>query len=118
MQNQSAEQVLLNHNRSTRPVRARHPTRLDTDLVVTATPKGHTVCLCPVPTPGLRLSKYQVLTEDSQAFPYGLKNAAFEYVYRTSHLFMGPMERDHVLDLYFIDIPRPPPRNAINMVGI
>jgi hypothetical protein len=40
IQNQSTEQVLPNHNRSTRPVWARRPTRLDTDLVVTATPKG------------------------------------------------------------------------------
>jgi hypothetical protein len=72
----------------------------------------------PVPTPSLRLSKYQVLTKDSQAFLYGMKNAASEYVYRTSHLFMGPTKRDHVLDLYFLDIPRPPPSNAINMVGI
>jgi hypothetical protein len=53
-----------------------------------------------------------------QAFPYGLKNAASEYAYRTPHLFMGPMEQGHVLDLYFLDIPRPPPGNAINMVSI
>jgi hypothetical protein len=72
--------------------------------VVTATPKGHTVRLRPVPTPGLRLSEYQVPTKDCQVFPYGLENAAFEYVYRTPHLFMGPTERDHVLDLYFLDI--------------
>jgi hypothetical protein len=64
IQNQSIKPVLLNHNRSTRPVRARRPTRLDTDLVVTATPKGRTVRLRPVPTPGLRLSEYQVPTDD------------------------------------------------------
>jgi hypothetical protein len=64
-QNQSTEQVLLHHNRSTRPVRVRRPTWLDIDLVVTATPKGRTVRLRPVPTPGLRLSEYQALTEDS-----------------------------------------------------
>jgi hypothetical protein len=28
------------------------------------------------------------------------------------------MERDHASDLYFLDILRPPPGNAINMVGI
>jgi hypothetical protein len=28
------------------------------------------------------------------------------------------MECDHVLDLYFLDIPRPPPGNAVNMVDI
>jgi hypothetical protein len=64
IQNQSIEQVLLHHNRSTLPVRVHRPTRLDTDLVVTATPKGRTVRLHSVPTPGLRLSEYQSLTED------------------------------------------------------
>jgi hypothetical protein len=28
------------------------------------------------------------------------------------------MERDHVSDLYFLDIRRPPLGNAVNMVGI
>jgi hypothetical protein len=28
------------------------------------------------------------------------------------------MERDHVSDLYFLDISRPPPGNAVNMVDI
>jgi hypothetical protein len=118
IQNQSTEQVQLHHNRSTRLVRTRRPTWLDIDLVVTATPQGHTVRLRPVPTLGLRLSEYQVLTEDRQTLPYGLKNAASEYTYRTPHLFMGLMERDHVSDLYFQDIPRPPPGNVVNMVGI
>jgi hypothetical protein len=86
--------------------------------VVTTTPKGRTVRLRPVPTPGLRLSEYQVPMEDCEALPYGLKNAAFEYAYRTPYLFMGPMERDRVSDLYFLDIPRPSPGNAVNMVGI
>jgi hypothetical protein len=31
---------------------------------------------------------------------------------------MDPMKRDHVLDLYFLDIPQPPPSNAVNMVDI
>jgi hypothetical protein len=118
IQNQSIKQILLHHNRSTRPVRVYRPTRLDTDLVVTATPKGQTIRLHPVPTPSLMLSEYQVLTEDCQALPYGLKNAASEYAYHTPHLFMGPTERDHVLDLYFLDIPRPSLGNAVNMVNI
>jgi hypothetical protein len=70
IQNQSTKQV-LNHNMSTRPVRTHRPTWLDIDLVVTSTPKGCMVRLRLVPTPSLRLSKYQVLTEDCQAFPYG-----------------------------------------------
>jgi hypothetical protein len=90
IQDQSTEQVLLHHNRSTRPVRVRRLTWLDTDLVVIATPKGCMVCLLPFPTPDLRLSKYQVPTEDCQALLYGLKNAASEYAYRTPHLLMGP----------------------------
>jgi hypothetical protein len=31
---------------------------------------------------------------------------------------MGPMERDHVLDLRFLDIPRPSLGNAVNMVRL
>jgi hypothetical protein len=31
---------------------------------------------------------------------------------------MGPTERDHASDLHFLDILRPPPGNAANMVGI
>jgi hypothetical protein len=73
IQNQSTKQVPLHRNRSTRPVRARRLTRLDTDLVVTATLEGRTVCLRPVPTPGLRLYEYQAPMEDCQALPYGLK---------------------------------------------
>jgi hypothetical protein len=71
-----------------------------------------------VPTPSLRLSEYQVPIEDCQGFPYGLKNAASEYAYRTPHLFMGPIERDHISDLYFLDLPRPSLGNTVNMVGI
>jgi hypothetical protein len=56
--------------------------------------------------------------EGCQAFPYDLKNVASEYAYRTPHLFMGPTEQGHVSDLYFLDIPRPPPGNTVNMVGI
>jgi hypothetical protein len=37
--------------------------------------------------------------EDRQALLYGLKNTAFEYAYRTPHLFVDPMERDHVSNL-------------------
>jgi hypothetical protein len=68
--------------------------------------------------PGLRLSEYQVFIEDHQALPYDMKNAASKYTYRTPHLFVGPMEHDRVLDLYFLDIPQPPPGNAINKVDI
>jgi hypothetical protein len=118
IQNQSTEKVLLHHNRSTRSVQVHRPTRLDIDLVVTATLKRRMVRLRPVPTPGLRLSEYQVSMEDCQALPYDLKNAASKYAHHTPHLFMGPMERDRVLDLYFLVISRPSLGNAVNMVGI
>jgi hypothetical protein len=71
-----------------------------------------------VPTPGFRPSEYQVLTKDRQALPYGLKKAASEYAYRTLYLFVDPMKRDHVSNLYFLDIPQPPPGNVVNMVDI
>jgi hypothetical protein len=76
IQNQSTKQIPTHHNRSTRPARACHPAWLDTDLVVTTTPDGRTVRLCPVPATGLRLSKHQTLTEHRRAFPHGLANAA------------------------------------------
>jgi hypothetical protein len=56
--------------------------------------------------------------EDCQALPYGLKNTASEYAFRTPHLFMGSMERDRVLDLCFLDMPRPSAGNAVNMVSV
>jgi hypothetical protein len=86
--------------------------------VVTATPEGRTVRLRPVPTPSLRLYEYQAPTEDCQALPYDLKNAASKYAYRTPHLFTGSMERDRVSDLSFPDIPRPLPGNTVNMVSV
>jgi hypothetical protein len=117
-ENQSTKQVPLHHNGSTRPVRARRLTWLDTDLVVTTTLEGHMVRLRPVPTPGLRLYEYQALMEDCQTLPYGLKNTASEYAYHTPHLFTGPMECDRVSDLCFLDMPRPSPGNAVNMVRV
>jgi hypothetical protein len=31
---------------------------------------------------------------------------------------MGPTERDHVSNLYLLDIPRPSPGNVVNMVRV
>jgi hypothetical protein len=116
IRDQSTEQVATRHNRSTQPVRARHPAWLDTDLVDTATPKGRTVRLCPVPATGLRLFEHQTLTEDRRAFPHGLANAASQYAYHIPHLFMDPTEQDHALDLCILDIRRPLLGNAVNIV--
>lgn len=40
------------------------------------------------------------------AFPFGLANVASTYVDHVPHLFMDPIERDHVSDLYLIDLPK------------
>jgi hypothetical protein len=47
------------------------------------------------------------MAHSSNTYPYGLVNAASEYTTRIPHLFMDPTERDHVLDLYLIDLPEP-----------
>lgn len=56
--------------------------------------------------------------EDPRAFPYGLANSASEYVHHIPHLFMDPMERDHVSDLHILDLPQPPSHHIVNMVVI
>jgi hypothetical protein len=118
IRDQSTEQVATHHNRSTRPDRARHLAWFDTDLVVTATPKGRTVRLCPVSATGLRLSEHQIPKEDRRVSPHSLANTASQHAYHIPHLFMDPTEQDHVLDLCVLDVPRPLLDNAVNMVQI
>ena len=57
---------------------------------------------------GLRLSKYEASTENYQAQPYGLRNAASNYAYNIQRCS----------DLCFILRPRPKPCNFVNMVRI
>jgi len=64
IQSQPNEQVTATHNRSTRPARASHPTRLGTDLVVTSTPEGRSVRRRPTPATGLQLSEYETSMEN------------------------------------------------------
>jgi hypothetical protein len=53
------------------------------------------------------------------AYPYGLVNAAFEYTARMPHLFVDPAKRDHILDLYLLDLPEPDhPEPIVNVVEI
>jgi hypothetical protein len=62
----------------------------------------------PVPAIGLRSGDYEALTEHSpNTYPYGLVNVASEYAAHIPHLFVDPPERDHVSDLYLIDLLEP-----------
>jgi hypothetical protein len=42
----------------------------------------------------------------STIYPYGLANTASEYMVYVPHLFMDPTERDHVLDLFLLELPK------------
>jgi hypothetical protein len=61
---------------------------------------------------------YEVLTEHpSTIYPYGLVNAASEYMVCIPHLFMDPAE--HVLDLSLLELPKISHHApVINMVDI
>jgi hypothetical protein len=75
-----------------RPARAGCQGRLDPNLMITVTLEGRTI--------------HEALTEhSSDTYPYGLVNAAFEHTARIPHLFVDTAERDHILDLYLIDMP-------------
>jgi hypothetical protein len=66
------------------------------------------------------VSGLQSLTEHSpNTYPYGLVNVTSEYAARVPHLFVDPVECDHVSDLYLIDLPEPDhPAPTVNMVDI
>jgi hypothetical protein len=52
-------------------------------------------------------------------YPYGLANVASEYTARIPHLFVDLVERDRVLDLRLVDLPKPDhPAPTINVVEI
>jgi hypothetical protein len=82
--------------------------------------EGRKVCYRPVPVTGLRSGDYEALIEhSSNTYPYGLVNMASEYTARIPHLFVDPAERDHVSDLYLIDLPEPDhPVPTVNVVEI
>jgi hypothetical protein len=74
--------------------------------MITVTPEGRMVHYQPEPITGLRLGDYEALMELlSNTYPYRLVNMASEYTARIPHLFVDPAERDHVSDLYLIDLP-------------
>lgn len=107
------------HDRRTEwPARTSRLRPLDSNLVIQVTPEGRTVQRRPLPATSLRLADYEALTEElSSPYPFGLMNAMSTYQDRIPHLFMDHVERDHVSDLYLIDLPeadRPVP--VVNMV--
>jgi hypothetical protein len=85
-----------------------------------ATLEGRTVRYRPGPATRLRLGDYEALMEhSSNTYPYRLVNTVSEYTTCIPHLFVDPAERDHVLDLYLLDLPEPDhPAPTINVVEI
>jgi hypothetical protein len=63
---------------------------------------------------------YEALTEHpSIIYLYKTANAASEYMVRILHLFVDRTERDHVLDLYLLELPEiDHPTPIVNMVEI
>jgi hypothetical protein len=108
----------INHHRTERPTQAGHQRRLDSDIVITATPKGRMVHYRLAPIIGLRSTDYEALTEHpSTVYPYGLANVVSEYMVRVSYLFMDLAKRDHVSDLFLLELPKiDHPALIINMV--
>jgi hypothetical protein len=88
--------------------------------MIMVTLEGWTVRYRLVPATGLRSWDYEALMEhSSNTYTYGLMNTASEYTARIPHLFMDPAERDHVLDLYLLDLPKlDHPAPTVNVVEI
>jgi hypothetical protein len=61
---------------------------------------------------------YEALTEHlSTVYPYGLANAASEYMVHVPLLFVDPAERDHISDLFLLELPEiDHPAPVVNMV--
>jgi hypothetical protein len=94
--------------------------RLDPDLMITAIPEGRMVRYRPVLATGLRSGDYKALTKHSpNTYPYRLVNATSEYAARIPHLFVDPIECDHILNLCLKNLPEPDhPAPIVNMVDI
>jgi hypothetical protein len=73
-----------------------------------------------MPATGLRLRDYEALMEhSSNTYPYGLVNAASQYIAHIPHLVVDPTEHHHILGLCLIDLPKPDhPAPSINVVEI
>jgi hypothetical protein len=60
----------------------------------------------PVPSTGLRLGDYEALMNQPPITSlFGLANTVSTYMGHITHLFEGLAERDHVSDLYSLDLP-------------
>jgi hypothetical protein len=59
------------------------------------------------------------MEHSSNTYPYGLVNAASEYTTRIPQPIVDPAERDHIFNLYLIDLPEPDhPAPTVNVVEI
>ena len=89
-------------------------------MVITDTLEGRTAWCRPLHATGLRLADYEVpMDNPSKPYPFGLEGAGSAYQNIIHHLFIDHTERNHIDDLYMIDLPeagRPAP--MINMVSI
>ena len=92
---------------------------LDSDLVITATLEGCTVRR-QLPTTGLCLADYEAPMEDPlKPYLFGVEGAGPAYQNAIHHLFVDHIKRDHVTDLYMINLTdsgQPVP--VVNMVAV
>jgi hypothetical protein len=103
-----------------RPARPHRLRRQDSDLVITTTLEGRTARRRPLPATGLRLADYEAPMENPpMPYPFGLEGAGSAYQNAIHHLFADHVERDHVTDLYMIDLTKfDQPAPVVNMVNI
>ena len=85
-----------------------------------ATLEGRMVQCRPLPATGLRLVDYKALMENMpRLYPFELVGARSMYQDAVHHLFIDQAERDHIDDLYMIDLPKAgQPAPVVNMVSI
>ena len=74
----------------------------------------------PLPSTGLRLDEYEAPMENMlRHYPFGLVSATSTYQDTVHHLCIDYAERDHVNDLYKIDLPKADQSTpGVNMVAI
>jgi hypothetical protein len=109
------------HHWTEKPAWAGCQRHLDSDLVITVTSEGQIVHYRPALATSLRSVDYEFLMEHpSIVYPYGLVNATSKYMVHVPHLFVDPAERDHVLDLFLLELPKinyPAPSSTWSISG-
>ena len=88
--------------------------------MITAAPEECTASHQPLPATGLRLADYESPLENpSRPYLFGLKGAGSAYQNAFHHHFDDHVERDHITDLYMIDLTNSgQPTPMVNMVAI